>query len=122
EIINEIKPPSQDDRMMGMLIYLISFFTAIIGPLIIWLIKKDDSEFVNFHGKEYFNFFISYTVYIFVVSLLMIIFIRLFIIIFLDLVLFPLLAVMYFIFTIIYLYKAYKVEHYRIPLIFRIIK
>lgn len=114
EIINEIKPPSQDDRMMGMLIYLISFFTAIIGPLIIWLIKKDDSEFVNFHGKEYFNFFISYTVYIFVGSLLMIILIGLIIV--------PILAVMYLIFTLIALYKAYKGEHYRIPLIFRIIK
>jgi len=114
EIINEIKPPSQDDRMMGMFIYLISFFTAIIGPLIIWLIKKDESEFVNFHGKEYFNFFISYTVYLFVGSLLMIILIGLIIV--------PILAVMYLIFTFIALYKAYNGEHYRIPLIFRIIK
>src|SRR5699024_7575385 len=136
--------------MMGMLIYLISFFTAIIGPLIIWLIKKDDSEFVNFHGKEYFNFFISYTVYIFVGSLLMIILIVLIIvhilevmyliftlislyivyifvvsllmIILIGLIIVPILAVMYLIFTLIALYKAYKGEHYRIPLIFRIIK
>jgi|SRR5699024_348324 len=113
-IINEVKPPSQDDRTMGMFIYLISFFTAIIGPLIIWIIKKDDSEFVDFHGKEYFNFFISYTVYIFIGSLLMIILIGFIIV--------PILAIMYFVFTLIALFKAYNGEHYRIPLIFRFIK
>ncbi|HLR60442.1 MAG TPA: DUF4870 domain-containing protein [Pseudogracilibacillus sp.] len=99
---------------MGMFIYLISFFTAIIGPLIIWIIKKDDSEFVDFHGKEYFNFFISYTVYIFIGSLLMIILIGFIIV--------PILAIMYFVFTLIALFKAYNGEHYRIPLIFRFIK
>src|SRR5699024_10721442 len=100
--------------MMGMLIYLISFFTAIIGPFIIWLIKKDDSEFVNFYGKEYFNLFISYTVCMFVGSLLMISVIGLIIV--------PMLAVMYLIFSLIALYKAYKGEHVRIPLMFRIIR
>src|SRR5699024_2044023 len=100
--------------MMGMLIYLISFFTAIIGPLIIWLIKKDDSEFVNFHAKEDLNFFVSYTVYLFVGSLLMILFIGLIIV--------PILAVIYLIFALIAFYKAYNGEHYRNPLIFKIIK
>ena len=113
-IINEVKPPNKDERMMGMFIYLISFFTAVIGPLIIWVIKKDESEFIDFHGKEYFNFFISYTVYTFIASLLTLVLI--------GFVFIPILVIMYFVFTLIALFKAYNGERYRIPLIFRIIK
>lgn len=35
----------------------------IIGPLIVWLIKKNESEFINAHGKESINFQISLTLY-----------------------------------------------------------
>ena len=54
---------NNDDRLLACLIYVTSFFTAIIGPLLIWIIKKEESELINFHGKQYFNFFISYTIY-----------------------------------------------------------
>ncbi|MBC9970712.1 DUF4870 domain-containing protein, partial [Staphylococcus aureus] len=30
---------SNDENIMAMLIYLLSLFTSIIGPLIIWLLK-----------------------------------------------------------------------------------
>ena len=113
-IINEEKSPTNDEKTMGMFIYLISLFTAIIGPLIIWVIKKDESEFISFHGKEYFNFFISYTVYGFIGALLMFVLI--------GFVIVPVLGLMYFIFTFIALFKAYQGEYYRIPLIFRFIK
>ena len=33
-----------------------ALFTVFIGPLIIWFIKKDDSAFIDYHGREYFNF------------------------------------------------------------------
>ena len=54
---------TSDERLFAMLIYVTSFFTTIIGPLIIWLIKREESEFIDFHGKEYLNFVISYFVY-----------------------------------------------------------
>lgn len=31
---------SQTDRILAAGIYIISFFTVFIGPLVIWLIKK----------------------------------------------------------------------------------
>lgn len=34
-------------------------FGSIIGPLIIWLIKKDESSFVDRQGKEALNFQIT---------------------------------------------------------------
>ena len=48
--------PSKDDQMMGMLAHLLSIFLGFLGPLIIWLIKKDTSPFVDDQGKEALNF------------------------------------------------------------------
>lgn len=48
--------PTKDERVFAALIYVISFFTAFIGPLVIWLLKKDSSQFVDYHGREYLNF------------------------------------------------------------------
>ena len=54
--------PSKDERLWGMLCHLLSFsgylipFGSVLGPLIIWMIKKDDMPFVNDQGKESLNF------------------------------------------------------------------
>lgn len=44
-----------DDRTMGMLAHLLGII-GFIGPLIIWLIKKDQSPFIDDQGKEALNF------------------------------------------------------------------
>jgi len=41
---------------MAMLCHLLAIFTGFVGPLIIWLIKKDSSPFVDDQGKEALNF------------------------------------------------------------------
>ena len=41
-----------DEKTMGMLVHL-------LGPLLIWLIKKDESPFVQDQGKEAINFQIT---------------------------------------------------------------
>lgn len=50
---------SQDDRVMAMLCHLLGFFTSFIGPLIIYLIKKDESPFVRHHAAQALNFQIT---------------------------------------------------------------
>ena len=52
-------PPSKDDCTMAMLCHLLAILTGFIGPLIIWLIKKDTSPFVDDQGKESLNFQIT---------------------------------------------------------------
>jgi len=42
---------------------LIIPFGNIIGPLVIWLVKKDEMPIVNAYGKESLNFQISVTLY-----------------------------------------------------------
>jgi uncharacterized Tic20 family protein len=54
---------SEDDRTMGMLIHLLAILTGFIGVLILWLIKKDESRFVDYHGKEALNFMLSLLIY-----------------------------------------------------------
>ena len=71
---SEIPPPpasptvspvmsDKDSRMWGMLCHLaaLAMFTGIplgnvIGPLVVWLIQKDKSPFVDEQGKEVLNF------------------------------------------------------------------
>ena len=47
---------SQEEKTMGMLCHLLAIFTGWLGPLIIWLIKKDTMPFVDDQGKEALNF------------------------------------------------------------------
>jgi hypothetical protein len=55
------RPPEENSeaRNMGMLCHLLAIFTSFIGPLIIWLIKKEEHAFVNDQGKEALNFEIT---------------------------------------------------------------
>lgn len=43
---------------------------AIIGPLIIWLMKKDQSPYLDQQGRELLNFQISFFIYALVAVLL----------------------------------------------------
>ena len=54
-----VSAESPDAKTMGMLAHLLVIFTGFIGPLIIWLIKKDQSPFVNQQGKEALNWAIT---------------------------------------------------------------
>lgn len=53
-------PASQKkDTTMAMLCHLLGIFTWFIGPLIIWLIKKDEDAYVDAQGKEALNWQIT---------------------------------------------------------------
>lgn len=72
----EQQPLDRDQRTYGMLCHLIALagylipFGNIIGPLIVWLIKKEGSPFVDEQGKESLNFQISITIYAIVAGIL----------------------------------------------------
>jgi len=103
-----------EERMLAAILYVVSLFFPIIGPLVIWLIKKDESSFINYHGREYFNFFISYTVYSVISGILVFLIVGIFLL--------WILGIMALVFTIIAAVKAYEGNEYRFPLVFRVIK
>jgi uncharacterized Tic20 family protein len=49
-------------------------FGNILGPLIVWLIKKNDYPFVDDQGKEALNFHISLTIYLIGAMILFVLF------------------------------------------------
>jgi uncharacterized Tic20 family protein len=111
---------SSDERMWAMLCHLSAFagylvpFGNILGPLVIWLIKKDQYAFVDDQGKEALNFQISIMIWAAVAAVLC------FVIIGIPL----LIAVVIFsiVMTIVAAIKANGGESYRYPLTIRLIQ
>ena len=58
---------------LGALAGIVIPFGNIIVPLVIWLIKKDESALINQNGKEALNFQITLSIAAFVSMLLMVI-------------------------------------------------
>jgi uncharacterized protein len=60
---------TETERNWAMLAHIAAFagfffpFGGIIGPLIIWLSKKDDSAWVNINGRAAMNFNLSILLY-----------------------------------------------------------
>jgi uncharacterized Tic20 family protein len=50
---------THEDCQTAMFIYLLGIFTHFIGPIILWMMKKDQSKFIDHHGKEVINFSIT---------------------------------------------------------------
>ena len=48
--------PSNEDRQLAMFCHLGGIIGGFIVPLIIWLVKKDQSRYIDYHGKEALNF------------------------------------------------------------------
>ena len=63
--------PSKEARTMAMLAHLLGIVTSFLGPLIIWLIKKDEDAFINDQGKEALNFQITIAIAMIVSGALM---------------------------------------------------
>lgn len=41
-----------EDKTLGLVAYILAIFTSWLGPLILWLVKKDQSKFVAFHALQ----------------------------------------------------------------------
>jgi len=116
------EPPDKDACLWATFTHLAAFagllgipFGSIIGPLVLWLIKKNEMPFVDYNGKEALNFQISIAIYMIASTPLLcggpLIL----------LAVIPL-AIVGLIFTIIAAIKANNGEYYRYPITIRIIK
>jgi uncharacterized protein len=69
-VMEENKILSETERNWAMLCHLSAFasfffpFGGIIGPLICWLSRKDESAWVNINGRNSLNFQLSILLYI----------------------------------------------------------
>ena len=124
EVPNTLAPAAggltSDEKNMGMLAHLLVFsgyivpFGNIIGPLVIFLTKKDESSYIRHHALEALNFQISMMIYFIVSAILCIVLIGL-----------PLLIaalIIDLVCTIIAAVKASSGELYSYPMCIRFVK
>jgi uncharacterized Tic20 family protein len=90
------------------------FLGHLLGPLIVWLVKRGDSSEVDAHGKESLNFQISMLIYDAVALILCIVFIGI-----------PLLIALWVLNTVLVIIasiQASEGKFYRYPITIRLIK
>lgn len=54
--------PTSDERTLAILCHVLTIFFWIFPPLIIYLIKKDESAYVKEHARESLNFQITISI------------------------------------------------------------
>ncbi len=60
-IARPLGEPSDDERMFGAAAHALSFLEGgLLGPLVIYLLKKDESEFVAFHALQSLYFGLAF--------------------------------------------------------------
>ena len=86
----------------------------MIAPLVLWLIRKDRSTFLDDQGREALNFQISFSIYLILSAILIFLLI--------GFVLLPLVISTELVLMIIAAVRANEGTWYRYPLIFRVLK
>ena len=110
---------SSEDRTWAIITHASAFagffvpLGNILGPLLVWAIKKDESQFVDENGKQAINFQITWTILFFVAALSIILVI--------GILLLPLVALAWFVLVIIAIIRASDDEVYDYPLTLDII-
>lgn len=124
--------PTAEERTWGMLAHLSSLLGGLltaafgggwgcfIGPLIVWLVKKDNMPFVDDQGKEALNF--NITVAIASIVLLLLSIMTLGIGLLIAIPLWIIIGIVWLVFTIVASIKANEGVCYRYPLTLRLIK
>jgi uncharacterized protein len=113
-MIEENRIFTEKERNWAMLCHLSGFagfffpFGGVLGPLICWMSKKDESEWINDNGRSALNFQLSFLLY------MVLAFPLCFIIIGIPIIL--LLGILKVVFMVIAGIKASKGEFFRYPL------
>ena len=105
---------SQDEKTLAIVMHVFGLIgLPILGPLIIWIMKKDQSPYLDAQGRELLNFQLSYLIYFIAAFLLLIVLV--------GLVLLPVLSIAWLVLTIVGLVNAADGKLYRFPVIIRML-
>ncbi|MES3517796.1 MAG: DUF4870 domain-containing protein [Natronomonas sp.] len=105
---------SSDDRTWAIITHAAALsgfvipFGNILGPLVVWLLKKDGSTFVDRNGKQALNFQITWTLLFVLVGLTLLLGI--------GVVLLPILGLAWLILVVLAMIRASNDEVYDYPL------
>jgi len=117
----ETSTSARDVRLWTVLCHataLAGFFVPwaghILGPLIVWLAKRNDSADIDEHGKESLNFQISMLIYNVIAGVLCLVLI--------GFVILAILHILYLVLVIVASIQASEGKFYRYPITIRLIK
>jgi uncharacterized Tic20 family protein len=105
--------PNSDDRVLAILSHILAIVPGIgiLGPLVIYLVKKDDSAFVAANARESLNFQLT------IILLYIILFITL-----IGVLLWWVVAILNTVLVIVATIKASENKIYRYPVSMRLVK
>lgn len=109
--------PDPGAQNLGMLCHLLALFTSFVGPLALWLIKREETPFVEDQGRESLNFQITVHITGFILFILSWITFGI-----LGVILFPLLLIVHFACTLAGSIAASQGKFFRYPVSLRLLK
>lgn len=104
-------PPTSDEKTLALISHIVTLASQFIAPLIIYLIKKDESSFVAAHAKESLNFQLT----VLIICILLIVTV-------IGLLLLWLVGIYVFVLVIVATIRASEGKLYRYPFTIRFIK
>jgi len=110
----EIIVPSSDEKNIATVTHLAGTVFSFIPSLIIWILKKDESQYISSQAKEALNFQITIAIAMFISTYILSW-------ILVGLALIPVIIVVNIVFCIIAAVATSKGEDYRYPLALRLI-
>jgi uncharacterized Tic20 family protein len=104
----------EDEKDLAILIHVSAIVTLFFGPLVIWILKRKDSEFVDFHGKQALDFELTVLIFLGIATVLKFLFI--------GYVLIPIVWIMAIVLNILAAVAASEGKRYKYPIALRLIK
>lgn len=114
-----IPPTGTDERQWLSILHLSALAGLVIpcgnvvGPLVVWLIKKTEFPGLDAEGRKVLNFQISYAIYMILAAVAICVWV--------GMVLLPVIYILWLVFTIIGAVKASNGEPYEFPMSIRML-
>ena len=106
--------PTSEERTAAVLAHLLTLVCGFIAPLVIYLVKKDESQYVSEHAKESLNFqitiFLGYIIGFITLILLI------------GILILMLIGIVHLVLVLVATIRASENKMYRYPINFRIIR
>ena len=106
-----VSTPGSDERTLAILCHVLTLFFWLFPPLIIYLVKKNESAFVAAHARESLNFQITMTIIAIVLCLTIV-----------GILLLWVLGIIVLVLVIVATIKASENKLYHYPMTIRLIK
>jgi len=107
-------PVTESERLLAILSHALTLVAGFLAPLIIYLLKKDESPYITEHAKESLNFQITLTIF-YVIGFVTLIFLIGFIIL-------PAIGILHLVLVVVATVKAADNKFYRYPFNIRLVR